>query len=471
MLEPCKLTVDLFSLPSTDGNSILYAPRRGFACKVNSAALSLLANIETCDLGRLNSEEKATIDFFKARGFFDQTWQYNPIPPVSPDFAPTQLTLFPTNQCNLRCSYCYASAGDRKPLVMDWHYASSAIEYMIRSLKSRGLQNFSLGFHGGGEPLYPWTFIKRVVSYVEERCKEEGMRLAVFSATNGVLSEKQLEWIIAHFVSLNISFDGLPHVQDLHRPLLGGKGSFVYVDKTLRYLDEHNFNYGIRGTVSSHNVNLLKEIVEFIHANYKVKSVHLEPLVYCGRCKTSGSQSPDMELFADNFMACEDLCQSYGINLIYSGAHLSALHNGFCGVSGHNFSVTPDGFLTSCYEVTEPDDPRSSTFFFGNIDAYGQVHVDDNKRQFLASLTVDKLHYCQDCFSKWHCAGECAAKLENGDYRGERGNERCRLNRKLALNRLQRIIDGKFEDASPVKAEKGNSSSSISTMVTIEEHT
>ncbi len=443
MTKRHTLTTDLFIVPYKDDNQLLYAPRRGFLCAANQDLVSLLANLDALDFDQLNPDQQAALNYLEQKGLFNNAKEYDPITPVSETFAPNQLTLFPTNQCNLRCLYCYASAGEYTPIVIDWHYCVSAIEFMVRNLKDRGIKYFSLGFHGGGEPLYPWALIKKVVSYAEERCQQEGLELAVFSATNGILNEIQLEWIVQHFKNLNISFDGLPHVQDYHRPLINGKGSFALVDRTMRYLDEKGFRYGIRGTVSNYNVQLMPETIEFIGQNYKVKSVHLEPLYYCGRCRTNDALCPEMDVFAENFVKCEDICLKYGINLIYSGSHVHILHNSFCGVSGSNFSVTPDGYLTTCYEVTEVGDPRSDTFFFGRIDEQGQVLINEEKRTFLNQLTVDKLGYCADCYGKWHCAGECAAKLDHRYYLGDRGHERCILNRSLIAHRLQRMVEGK----------------------------
>ena len=444
MADKYRLTADLFTIPYDAETSILYAPRSGFACVANQDLLSLLATLPEIDPEGLNAEQKAALQYLEAKGLFNDAPQYDPVAPRSTVFAPRQLTLFPTNQCNLRCRYCYASAGDFQPRVMDWHYATSAIDWMITSLKERNLRHFSLGFHGGGEPLFPWPLIKQIVRYAEECCAQEELQLAIFSATNGVLSEKQLEFIREHFSSLNVSFDGLPHVQDYHRPLANGKGSFPFVDRTMRYLDECGFPYGIRGTVSSYNLHLMQETIEFIGQNYKTRAVHLEPLFYCGRCKTDSQLSPDMESFAENFIACEEISQKYGINLIYSGSHIDMLHNSFCGVSSDNFSVTPDGWLTTCYEVTDASDPRSQTFFFGRIDAEGTLQIDAEKRALLNSLQVENLPFCQDCYGKWHCAGECPAKLGHDDYLGERGHDRCQLNRRLIASRLRRLVEGKY---------------------------
>ena len=432
-------------LPYKDGNSILYAPRTGFACIVNEDTVGLLSDLDDLDEETLNENQRRVLDFLDEKGILNGSEEWNCAADLPEVYTPTMVTLFPTNQCNLRCTYCYASAGDWTPMTMDWQTATSAVEIVIENIKEKGYQSLSVGFHGGGEPLYPWAFIKRIVRYIEERCAEEGLEPFLFSATNGVLSEKQLEWIVRHFKNLNISFDGLPHVQDHHRPLPGGRGSFEFVDRTMRFLDAVEFPYGVRGTVTNFNIALMEETIDFIGQNYKVKTVHLEPLFYCGRCRTTDVMKPDMQAFAEHFKACESRSASYGIQLTYSGCHLEFLRNSFCGVSRDNFSVTPDGYVTACYEVTDKSDPQSDVFFIGKINSNGKLDIDEKKRKYLHSLAVDHLTYCQDCFAKWHCAGECAAKVEHGDYRGDRGNERCRLNRQLIQNRLTGVLEGTYQ--------------------------
>jgi uncharacterized protein len=446
MSKKYEITADLFILPYRNEDYILYAPRVGLASIVNQDTVNFLSDLDSVKYDNLKEEEKTIIDFFSEKGILNGSKEFNCINQLPEQYTPTLVTLFTGNQCNLRCIYCYASAGECKPMKMSTTIAFAAIEKVIENLKSRGMKNLSLGFHGGGEPFYEWKLVREIVSYTEERCEENGIEHFIYSATNGVLSEKQLEWIIKHFKNLNISFDGLPQVQDYHRPLTNGKGSFEFLDRTFRFLDDHNFPYGIRGTISDYNIGLMEDTIDFIGQNYKCKSLHLEPLFYCGRCKTTGTMCPDIEKFEENFIKCQAKAAEYGINLVYSGCHIEFLRNSFCGVSSDNFSVTPDGYITACYEVTEITDPRSDKFFIGRINEDGSIYVNEEKRKFLHLLTVDKLDYCKDCFAKWHCAGECAAKLEPENYTGVRGNERCLLNRKLIYNNLVGIIEGTYKN-------------------------
>lgn len=446
MNKKYSITTDLFTIPYKDDNLILYAPRIGFACVANTDLINLLADIDTINMESISKEQRDILNFLEEREVLNGSAEFNCITNPSPKYMPTQVTLFPTNKCNLRCTYCYATAGDFKPLTMKWSTATDAIDRVIENVKEVGGKSLQLGFHGGGEPLYPWNLIKRIVSYANEQCSKENLGMNVYSATNGVLNVDQLNWIITHFSNLNISFDGLPHVQDYHRPCSNGKGSFTYLDRTMHFLDEHNFNYSVRCTVSSYNLDLMDEIVHFIGQNYNVKLLHFEPLFYCGRCKTSNLMQPDLKKFAYNFMRCESVCIPYNIKLTYSGSHIDCLRNSFCGTTRDNFAVTSDGYITTCFEITNRDDPKSDTFFIGRITEEGQVEIDEKKRTYLNSLTVDKLEYCMDCFAKWHCAGDCVNKIGHEDYGGARGHDRCILNRQLLANRLVKLVEGAVKD-------------------------
>jgi len=444
MSKDYQVTCDLFTIPNDKGEKLLYAPRTGFLCTANDDLLHMLANIESIDSKSINDEQKTVLDYLSEKGVINGRKEKPLTKKYPEEYSPVQVTLFPTTQCNLRCRYCYASAGDAKGITMEWHYAVSAINAVIRNAKKLGQKQTSLGFHGGGEPLFPWRFIQRVVSYAEEESKKNELDLTVYAATNGLLSEKQLEWIVQHFSNLNISFDGLPRVQDYHRPMPDGQGSFKYLDRTFKFLDKRKFNYGIRSTISEYNIDLMEESIDFIVENYHPVTVHFEPVFQCGRCKTDSEFQVSLSKFAENYEVCEEKCRKHGFRFTYSGCRVESLSNTFCGVACDSFSVTPDGFITSCFETTTEDDDKSDTFFIGRINENGDLEVDERKRSFLHSLTVENLDFCKDCYAKWHCAGDCVAKLGHNDFQGERGHDRCELNRKLVANKLINLIDKKY---------------------------
>ena len=433
-------TTDLFTLPDSEGNHILYAPQHHFIGHVNPDVVNLLARIEDGTMIDFNESELACLEELAKHGVLNGSSKPTPVPEPPAQFAPRQVTLFPTNLCNLRCLYCYAEAGDIPSKNMPWSIGKTALDLVIANVKKAGEQHVGVGFHGGGEPLLREDFVRKAVGYVQDTCLAENLSPKFSAATNGVLEEDYLDWIIEHFSGLSISYDGLPDVQDTHRPLPGCSGSSSRVERTFRRLDAAGFSYSIRATVSSLNVDRMEESLDYIYSRFKPQSVSFEPLHFCGRCQTGALQAPDLPRFGLMFSKCRDRAREAAYRVEYSGCRLGKLSHSFCGVTRDNFAVTPDGFITTCYEVLEKDDPRSDTFFIGTIGEEGTLTIHDSTRRRLHSLTVDNLEYCRDCFAKWNCSGDCLAKVENEDYEGDRGHGRCRLNRDVLAHELRAAI-------------------------------
>jgi uncharacterized protein len=132
--------------------------------------------------------------------------------PVSYTFRIVQLHL--TDQCNLRCSYCYEDRAQRSPGVMS---LSTAQEIAARHLMEEGPHaRVELDFIGG-EPLLAWDRIVGVVDYVHQH---KWPRKFSFSfTTNGTLFNDEIKaWLDKRScVSFSFSIDGTRAAHDLNR--------------------------------------------------------------------------------------------------------------------------------------------------------------------------------------------------------------------------------------------------------------
>jgi uncharacterized protein len=437
-----RIKTDVFVIPYKDDISILYAPLIRFACKANQDLINFLASLQDLNLQNITSEEKKVLDYLKSKNLFESSKTLESSTREKEYLLPDKLTLFPTNQCNSGCIFCYAAIVIEKPMVMDWSVATSAIDHFINLLTKENRKRFILEFHGGGEPLYAWSLVQKTVLYTEDQCKKNNLDLKVVAGTNGVLSEKQLSWVIEHFNLLNISFDGLQQIQDIQRPLKAGSSSFKIVNKALKFLDEHNFTYEIRCTVTVYNQNILDDTIDFIIKNYKTKTVILEPVYICSRYLNHNvSLKIDLQKFAENFINLQSKYRECGINLQYSGITIQKISSNFCYVGKDNFAVTPDGYLTNCWEVTSNEHPLASTFIFGQILKNGKIKMDKQKLEFLRTLNVNNYEECQDCFAKWHCSGGCITKLGHYNFLGKRNQELCEVTRKLIKNQILHLLE------------------------------
>lgn len=435
---------DIFVIPKDDGRYYLYTPLRQNVAIVNDATVDIIARYledETLDV----SEEKI-VETLKTAGLLGERQPKPPTFPENYDFCPHEVTLFLTSRCNLRCRYCYADAGI-KSVEMSWDIAKEAIDFVAKNAGILGSPKFGVGFHGGGEPTVAWDMLVKCVDYAHEKANQMGLEADIFAATNGLLSQKQREYIANKFTTLNISLDGPADIQNTNRPKVDGSGSYEEIKESLEYFDRVGFHYGIRSTITASVVHRMEEIVETLKNDFHIAYLHMEPSWFCGRCIINSEAPPHDEDFIRNFVKASRKAKKLGVDIFYSGARLNILTSKFCAAPGDGFTVLPEGIVTSCYEITEKNDARSSIFHYGKYNMEQKCfEFDEKKLSELRKLSVENIPYCQDCFCKWHCAGDCLAKVfEKSGTKKHEGSIRCKLNRELTLISLDELV-GKSED-------------------------
>lgn len=399
---------ELFVIP--EGNKfVLYVPGTQTAVAVTGG---VVRELQTCEVSGEYPKGSVREALLKAGILKERVVSEVKSSIITDTFKPTSVTLFTTSDCGLRCVYCYASAGE-SPKVMEPSVARAAIDLVIKNAITLKKESVGVSFHGGGEPLYGISriLVRDIVAYAKDSATVQGLRISFSCATNGVLSTDQLAWAVENINRLNLSVDGPPDIQDIQRPLKTGGKSSPFVERTLTFLEERHVNYGVRATITRLSVGRLTEIVKYLHEEAPSASIHLEPLFSCGRCATTGAESPDAVAFTEAFLSARVYAKTLGISLYNSGASVDRCDEYFCGASRGNFCVTPWGDVTSCYEVSLPSDKRAPIFFFGAYDSSLKAFCFNEERlAHLRERCVSSLTACSDCFMKYACAGDCPAK-------------------------------------------------------------
>lgn len=131
--------------------------------------------------------------------FYDHNQPESSIPVVkSEEWATTsdqkslgKVAIFLSEDCNLRCIYCYANSGTTEKVVSKENL-KNLIDFVCSFC-----DNLILDFHGGGEPLLYFDTIKEIYEYAYSTDK----LLRTVLITNGYIVSRQaaiIDWIIRH---------------------------------------------------------------------------------------------------------------------------------------------------------------------------------------------------------------------------------------------------------------------------------
>jgi uncharacterized protein len=94
--------------------------------------------------------------------------------------------------------------------------------------------------------------------------------------------------------------------------------------------------------------------------------------------------------------------------------------------------------VSACYEVFTEDDPWAKTFFYGQPnEARGAYTFNLPVLNNLRQQAVQYREYCQGCFAKWTCAGDCYHKSLTVNGEAEfTGSDRCHITRELTKDQI-----------------------------------
>lgn len=122
----------------------------------------------------------------------------------------TNALLNVTDQCNLRCRYCFT---EHNPHRMSLDTAKKAIEFLWNN---RGTNKEVQITFFGGEPMLEYdTIIVPLVNWV----KTTDMNIKFGMTTNGTLfTEERLQWLYDNKIGFLLSIDGDKFTQDYNRP-------------------------------------------------------------------------------------------------------------------------------------------------------------------------------------------------------------------------------------------------------------
>ncbi|WBW97747.1 PapB family radical SAM/SPASM ranthipeptide maturase [Oceanirhabdus sp. W0125-5] len=320
---------------------------------------------------------------------------------------PTQVILMISQDCNLRCTYCYGGDGEyNNKGFMNYKVAKRAVDYLIKHSNSDKL---GICFFGG-EPLMNYALIKKIVAYAKEiECKTD-KKFAFSMTTNGTLINKEIEeFIISNKIATTISIDGDEGVQNSNRYYANKKGCYDEVVKNTHNLRKTNL-LSARATISPNNLNLLSSIEHLISLGFR--KVAWAPAI-------NMMTSRDVEKMIDSqknvISKVEELINSgnieeakkYGpIMSLLKKVNADGIRIRACGTGINMIAVGIDGDIYPCQRFVGVKQIKLGNVF---------EDLPCSNSEFYSRIDIRKISKCSDCLSKNICLGGCPQEAYESD--------------------------------------------------------
>jgi len=317
------------------------------------------------------------------------------------------IDLDVTEACNLACIYCFK--WQKKPVHMDEATAKNAIDWLLEASGSfRGELKVNLM---GGEPLLRFDLIRKIVPYGKMRARQRGKSLHFGCTTNCThLTDEMMDFWRRFGMGFHCSVDGIPEVQNVNRPFLGGGPSSAAVERNVPKILSYRPRVTARATISPQSVRSLFESARYI-AGLGFTSMTFKAAVNCNwrpedfdalRCQYEKlgeyyikSQLSGKPLDIDDFRK--------GIRAIRS---VEAASRFPCGAGRGVALVDPRGDLWPCHRFGPHQ--CGGQFRFGKL---GEPFNDRLRAVFLRyNVLEDAVTDCRHCPAVLACRSWCYAE-------------------------------------------------------------
>lgn len=319
--------------------------------------------------------------------------------PKNGDVKRLAVWLHITNQCNLRCRYCYIK---KTPEKMSAKIGNSALEAVFRSAVKNGIKVIKFKF-SGGEAMLEFNLMIGLVKRAWQLGGRYGIRTKFVVLTNGVLVTEEVARVLRLYrLKVAVSLDGLGRYHDENRIFPEGDGSFRQTMQGIESLWKYKVPFNVSVTITNKNIEglplltrwLLKKTIPFSFNLYRENTyseidnrVENERLIYW-----LGKAYCEIEKNLPRYSLVGGL-----LDLVsFSGPRFGNP----CGMGKNYLIIRHDGKIFSCQNLINSGRP------IGTIDDGDLLEI-MQKGDFTKGIKIEDKIGCRNCQWRYICAGGC----------------------------------------------------------------
>lgn len=389
-------------------NKVLYHYPSGTLKLINESAFdlfSLLKQGKTLQQITENNseEEKAKVISFVKR--MEQSIDEIPIPSISKnnsfDRKIDRITVHVSNDCNLRCSYCYAQGGNygMNRGLMTKETAEQFVEFCINEFEEIEYIVFF-----GGEPLLNVEAMQIICDMFKHYSDEGSFPLPKFGMiTNGtIISSRILDFIKESITSITVSVDGPKEINDVNRIDKNGKGSYDRIAKFIHAIkDFKNLQIQYEATYTEAHVN----------ANYKkndIKDILREEFGIEGMVESELKNKKEDSNWTKTIKSNIEEGKLYNVpvdfwlilnEIVYKKNRIKV-----CPIVKSMFAVNSEGYIVACQLLNGEN--RNN---LGNVKGDNVFSTPEMYDSFFKNTRFKEHQTCKTCWAQKLCGG-CAVQ-------------------------------------------------------------
>lgn len=344
------------------------------------------------------------------------------VPPQPVYQPPTHMGvwLHITNQCNLRCTYCYIGKTNEQLSVA---LGKRSLRAVFEAARGQGVREVTLKY-AGGEALLEAETIWALDDYAHELAGDITITSVIL--TNGTpLRPALIDELKRRNFRLAVSLDGLDDVHDAQRPTRSGRPSFLKVQRGLDLAIGAGLDINVSVVVGPGNMAALPELIDYLlDRNQRFSLTFL---------RDSSEASVNLPAQDEGLIAAMDATYqrialrppAFSVmNSALDRVQLEQPHFAACGIGESYVVIKHTGEVSSCQMLL--DKP------IGHVRQGNVLNlVQQRTVQRPHGTSIDDHEGCNTCQWRYRCAGGCPVVTFNTYGRFDRRSPFCGVYRAL----------------------------------------
>ena len=396
-----------------------------------------------------------------------------------------QLTIVPTDKCNLGCFYCYEDKAQWKNMSQDT--IDQTKKFVETFLKSSPTNSFYVTWFGG-EPTLNLSCIEELNDHFTLICKKNKIKYDQYMVTNGTnVNQKVIDRLLKIGVkNLQITIDGYKEDHDVSRPYLADlsieemsdiqieqrrkiepnfgrflniidqptiqktkRSTYDQIIENLKLMHNNGFSISLRCNIGSHNIEnhhkLLNHLEEMGLTRKSDKGGIVVP--YVSQIFNHASNQNLRDLSREEFSNFEIETKIKFCGNTTATANLNHFNGDSCTANKqYSFCISQSGKLTKCWHHVS-----NEKYIIGDV-----FNLDLAKNGFFDDYSPFNDEECLSCSVLPTCLGGCkeANKFYEDKYEKQKyhGCSTIRWNIRSRVNTLyENFKNGNLNDSNIIK--------------------